>query len=79
MRPLFIFQVLEKNSKRKSTLLWEEHGREVIGEAARRELAERLCSAEAARASDAQENSRSLAAAEAQLEEKQALLTHVEE
>ena len=53
MRPHFIFQVLEKNSKRKSTVLREEHGREVMGEAARRDLVERLRSVEAARTSDA--------------------------
>ena len=71
--------MLEKISKRKSTFLRAEHSREVMGEAVHRDITKQLRSAEAARASDAQEHSRSLAAAEAQLEEKQALLTHVEE
>ena len=64
--------MLEKISKRKSTFLWEEHGREVMGEAAHRELAERLRSVEAAHASDAQEYRRDLAAIRAQLEEERA-------
>jgi hypothetical protein len=63
---------LEKISKRKSTFLWEEHGREVMGKAARWDLAERLRSVEAARASDAQEYRRDLASIRAQLEEEQA-------
>jgi len=60
--------VLEKTSKKKSALLREEHGREVMSEAARRELADRLRSVEAARASDTQGHDHSLAAAEAQTE-----------
>jgi len=52
--------------------LREEHGREVMGEAARRDLAERLRSVEAARALDAQEYRHNLVAIEAQLEEEQA-------
>ena len=56
----------------------EEHGREVLGEAARRDLAERLRSAEAARASDAQEYRRDLAAIKAQLEEEQARCARAE-
>ena len=56
----------------------EEHGREAMGEAVRRELAERLRSVEAARVSDAQEHSRSLAAAETQLEEERAHRTRAE-
>ena len=50
----------------------EEHGREVMGEAARRDLTERLRSVEAARASDAQEYRHNLAAIEAWLEEERA-------
>ena len=46
----------------------EEYGREVMGEAAHRDLAERLRSLEATRASDTQEYRRNLAAIEAQLE-----------
>ena len=64
--------MLEKISKRKSTFLREEHDREVICEAARRDLAERLRSAEAARASDAQEYRHDLAAIKAPLEEERA-------
>ena len=64
--------MLEKISKRKSTFLREEHGREVMGEAARWDLAERLCSVEAACATDAQEYRRDLAAIRAQLEEERA-------
>jgi ABC-type phosphate transport system auxiliary subunit len=64
--------VLEKISERKSSFLREEHGREVMGEAVRRDLAERLRSAKAVRASDAQEYHRNLAAIEAQLEEERA-------
>ena len=64
--------MLEKISKRKSSFLREEYGREVMGEAARWDLAERLRSAEATRASDAQEYRRNLAAAETQLEEERA-------
>ena len=57
----------------------EEHGREAMGEAVRRELAERLRSVEAACALDAQEHSRhSLAAAETQLEEERARRTRAE-
>ena len=62
--------MLEKISKRKSTFLREEHGREVMGEAARRDLAERLRSVEAARASDAQEYRYDLAAIKAQLQKE---------
>ena len=43
-----------------------------MGKAARRDLAERLCSVEAARASDALEYRRNLTAIEARLEEEQA-------
>ena len=68
----FVFQVLEKIFKRKSTFLREEHGRDVMGEAARWDLVERLRSAEAARASDAQEYRRDLTAIKAQLEEERA-------
>ena len=50
----------------------EEYGREVMGEAARRDLAEKLHSVEAARASDTQEYRGNLAAIEAQLEEERA-------
>ena len=50
----------------------EEHGREVMGEAARRDLAERLHFVETVRASDAQEYRRNLAAAETRLEEERA-------
>ena len=64
--------MLEKISKRKSSFLREEYGREVMGEVARRDLAERLRSVEAARASDTQEYGRNLAAIEAQLEEERA-------
>ena len=64
--------MLDKISKRKSTFLWEEHGREVMGEAARWDLAERLRSTEAACASNAQEYCRHLAAIKAQLEEERA-------
>jgi len=64
--------VLEKISKRKSSFLREEYGHEVMGEAARQDLAERLHSVEAARASDAQEYRHNLAAIEAWLEEERA-------
>ena len=64
--------MLEKISKRKSSFLREEYGREVMGEAARRDLAEKLHSVEAARASDTQEYRGNLAAIEAQLEEERA-------
>ena len=64
--------MLEKISKRKSSFLREEYGREVMGEVARRDLAERLRSLEAVRASDTQEYRRNLAAIEAQLEEGRA-------
>ena len=74
----FVFQVLEKIFKRKSTFLREEHGRDVMGEAARRDLAERLRSAEAARASDAQEYRHDLAAIKAQLEEERARCARAE-
>ena len=70
--------MLEKISKRKSTFLREEHGRDVMGEVARRDLVERLHSAEAARASDAQEYRRDLAAIKAQLEEEQARCARAE-
>ena len=50
----------------------EEYGHEVMGEVARRDLAERLRSVEAVRASDTQEYRRNLAAIEAQLEEERA-------
>ena len=70
--------MLEKISKRKSTFLREEHGREVMGEAARRDLAERLRSVEAARASDAQDYRHNLAAIEAQLEEERACRARAE-
>jgi hypothetical protein len=63
---------LEKISKSKSSFLREEHGREVMGEVAHRDLAERLCSMEAARASDALEYRRNLTAIEARLEEERA-------
>ena len=64
--------MLEKISKRKSSFLREEHGREVMGKAAHRDPAERLRSVEAARALDAQEYRRNLAAIEARLEEERA-------
>ena len=64
--------MLEKISKRKSSFLREEYGREVMGEAARQDLAERLRSVEAVRASHTQEYRRNLAAIEAQLEEGRA-------
>ena len=48
----------------------EEYGREMVGEAVRRDLAERLRSVEAARASDTQEYHHNLAAVEAWLEEE---------
>ena len=64
--------MLEKISERKSSFLREEHGREVMGEVARRDLAERLCSVEATRTSDTLEYRRNLAAIEAQLEEERA-------
>ena len=48
----------------------EEYGREMAGEAARRDLAERLRSVEATRASDTQEYRHNLAAVEARLEEE---------
>jgi hypothetical protein len=38
--PSLTFQGLERASQRKSDFLREEHGREVMDEAARRELAE---------------------------------------
>ena len=50
----------------------EEYGREVMGEAARRDLAEWLRSVEAAHASDTLVYRRNLAAIEAQLEEERA-------
>ena len=50
----------------------KEYGREMAGEAARRDLAERLRSVEAARASDTQEYHHNLAAVEARLEEERA-------
>ena len=56
----------------------EEHGRDVMGEAARWDLAERLHSVEAAHASDAQEYRRDLAAIRAQLEEERARHARVE-
>ena len=62
--------MLEKISKRKSSFLREEYGREVMGEAAHRDLAERLRSVEAARASDTEEYRRNLAAIEAKLEKE---------
>jgi len=62
--------VLENVSKRKSSFLREEYGREMAGEAARRDLTERLCSVDAARASDTQEYRHNLAAMEARLEEE---------
>ena len=48
----------------------KEYGREMAGEAARRDLAERLRSVEAARASNTQEYHHNLAAVEARLEEE---------
>ena len=48
----------------------EEYGREMVGEAARRDLAERLRSVEATHASDTQEYRHNLAAMEARLEEE---------
>ena len=48
----------------------EEYGREMVGEAARRDLAERLCFVGATRASDTQEYRHNLAAVEARLEEE---------
>ena len=53
-----------------SSFLRKEYGREMAGEAARRDLAERLRSVEAARASDTQEYHHSLAGVEARLEEE---------
>ena len=50
----------------------EEYGREVMGEVARRDLAERLRSVEATRTSDTLEYRCNLAAIEAQLEEERA-------
>ena len=70
--------MLEKISKRKSTFLREEHGCEVIGEAACWDLAERLHSVKAACASDAQEYRRDLAAIRIQLEEERARRACVE-
>ena len=55
----------------KSSFLQEEYGREMAGEAAHWDLAERLRSVEAARASDTQEYHHNLAAVEAWLEEEQ--------
>ena len=46
--------MLENISKMKSSFLREEYGREMVGEAVRWDLAERLRSVEAARASDTQ-------------------------
>ena len=62
--------MLEKISKRKSSFLREEYGREVMGEAAHRDLTEQLHSVKAARASDTQEYRGNLAAIEAQLEKE---------
>ena len=70
--------MLEKISERKSSFLREEHGCEVMGEAVHRDLAERLRSTKAARASDAQEYCRNLAAIEAQLEEERARRTRAD-
>ena len=64
--------MLEKISKRKSSFLREEYGREVMGEAAHRDLTEQLHSVKAARASDTQEYRRNLEAIEARLEEERA-------
>ena len=64
--------MLENISKRKSSFQWDEYGREILSEAARRDLTERLRSVEAARASDTEEYRRNLAAVEAQLEGERA-------
>ena len=50
----------------------EEYGREMASEAACRDLAERLCSVEAAHASDTQEYRQNFMAVEARLEEERA-------